>query len=58
MEIKFSEIMELSRKAALFDGIISYVKSNNYVSRDEILAFAGEVDAFSNEDSEDGDGDV
>lgn len=58
MEIKFDEIMELSRKAALFDGIISYVKSNNYVSRDEILAFAGEIDALSDDDSKDGDGDV
>ncbi|WP_432651647.1 hypothetical protein [Huintestinicola sp.] len=55
MEIKFSEIMELARKAALLDGVVRFVKASKYsVSKEEILAIVGEPE----DDSKDGDGDV
>ena len=42
MDINFKDLWELARKAALFDGIINYVKSNKYLSREDILSFVGE----------------
>ena len=42
MDINFKDLWEIARKAALFDGIINYVKSNKYFSRKDILSFVGE----------------
>lgn len=57
MDINFKDLMELSRKAALFDGIINYVKSCKYLSREDILCFVGEAEPAENT-PEDGDENV
>lgn len=57
MDINFKDLLELARKAALFDGIINYVKSNKYLIREDILCFVGESEPVENA-SEDGDEDV
>ena len=57
MDINFKDLWELARKAALFDGIINYVKSNKYLSREDILSFVGESEPAENA-PEDGDEDV
>ncbi len=54
MNISFEEIVELARKATLYETIINYIKSSRYVSKEDILAFLGETES----DSEDGDEDV
>lgn len=43
MDINFKDLMELSRKATMYDAIISYIKTKNYIDKDDILAFAGEL---------------
>jgi len=43
--------LELARKAALYDGIISYTKNSRYLAKEDILAFAGED--ISEEDNDD-----
>ena len=48
MDINFKDLWELARKAALFDGIINYVKSNKYFSREDILSFVGESEPAEN----------
>ena len=48
MDINFKDLWELARKAALFDGIINYVKANKYLSREDILAFVGESEPAEN----------
>ena len=48
MDINFKDLWELARKAALFDGIINYVKSNKYLSREAILSFVGESEPAEN----------
>lgn len=60
MEIKLPELMELMRKAVLFDSVINYIKcadttAKNYgvVSTSEILRFVENHD-----DVKDGDSDV
>ena len=57
MDINFKDLWELARKAALFDGIINYVKSNRYLSRGDILCFVGESEPTENT-PEDGDENV
>ena len=57
MDINFKDLWELARKAALFDGIINYVKSNKYLSREDILSFVGESEPVENP-PEGGDEDV
>ena len=57
MDINFNDLWELARKAALFDGIINYVKSNKYFSRKDILSFVGESEPVENT-REDGDENV
>lgn len=57
MDINFKDLWELARKAALFDGIINYVKSNRYLSREDILSFVGESEPVENT-PEDGDENV
>ena len=48
MDINFKDLWELARKAALFDGIINYVKSSKYLSREDILSFLGESEPAEN----------
>lgn len=48
------KVIELAGKAALLEGVINYIKSSKYVSKEDILAFLGETES----DSEDGDSDV
>ena len=48
MDINFKDLWEIARKAALFDGIINYVKSNKYLSREDILSFVGESETVEN----------
>ena len=48
MDINFKDLWELARKAALFDGIINYIKSNKYPSREDILSFVGESEPAEN----------
>ena len=57
MDINFKDLMELARKAALYDGIINYVKSCKYLSREDILSFVGESEPVENT-PEDGDENV
>ena len=57
MDMDFKEFMELARKATLFDGIINYVKSNKYLSREDILSIVGESEPVENT-PEDGDENV
>ena len=57
MDINFKDLWELARKAALFDGIINYVKSNRYLSIEDILCFVGESEPVDNT-PEGGDEDV
>lgn len=57
MDINFKGLWELARKAALFDGIINYVKSNKYLSREDILSFVSESEPAENT-PEDGDENV
>lgn len=53
MDINFKDLMELSRKATMYDAIIAYVKTRDiYASKDDILAFAGEL--TPKEDSKEG----
>ena len=48
MDINFKDLWEIARKAALFDGIINYVKSNKYFSKEDILSFVGEPEPAEN----------
>ena len=48
MDINFKDLWELARKAALFDGIINYVKKSEFCVSSEILAFAGEAEPAKN----------
>ena len=48
MDINFKDLWELARKAVLFDGIINYIKSNKYFSREDILSFVGESEPVEN----------
>ena len=48
MDMDFKEFMELARKATLYDGIINYLKSNKYFSREDILYFVGESEPAEN----------
>lgn len=57
MDINFKDLMELARKAALFDGIINYINSKEYFSREDILSFVGESEPAENA-SEDGEENV
>ena len=57
MDINFKDLWELARKAALFDGIINYIKSNKYFSREDILSFVCESEPAENT-PEDGGEDV
>ena len=58
MDINFKDLMELARKAALYDGIISYIKNKGiFATKEDILAFVGESEPAENA-SEDGDKDV
>ena len=57
MDINCKDLWELARKAALFDGIINYVKSNRYLSREDILSFVCESEPVENT-PEDGDENV
>ena len=54
MDINFKDLMELSRKATMYDALVRYVKTKNYIDKDDILAFAGELDAVEKEDITDG----
>ena len=42
MGITFEELMELSRKATMYDAIINYIKENPYANRNDIIAITGE----------------
>lgn len=51
MDINFKDLMELSRKATMYDALVRYVKTKNYIDKDDILAFAGELKEDSKEDT-------
>lgn len=57
MDINFKDLMELARKAALYDGIISFAKTRSFIAKEDILAFAGEIEPAENA-SEDGEENV
>lgn len=42
MSITFEELMELARKATMYDAIINYIRENPYASRSDIIAITGE----------------
>ena len=50
MDIKFEEMATYIQKAAKLDAIVSYIKSANYISKNDILAIAGE-DPVAEEDN-------
>ena len=50
MKIELYDLIPLVEKAAKYDAIISYIKTKNYIDKDDILAFAGELSP--EEDSE------
>lgn len=58
MGIRFEEVMELSRKAALLDGVVRYIKAKEFIDKEDILAFLGELKDDSEDGSEGGDSDV
>lgn len=43
MKIELYYLVPLVEKAAKYDAIISYIKTKNYIDKDDILAFAGEL---------------
>ena len=42
MNITFEELMELARKATMYDAIINFIRENPYASRSDIIAITGE----------------
>ena len=42
MNISFEELMELARKATMYDAIINYIRENPYANRNDIIAITGE----------------
>lgn len=42
MNITFEELMELSRKATMYDAIINYIREMPYANRNDIIAITGE----------------
>ena len=56
MDINFKDLMELSRKATMYDALVRYVKTKIYIDKDDILAFAGEL--TPKEDSKEDTGNV
>lgn len=43
MKIELHDLIPLVEKAAKYDALIGYVKAKNYIDKDDILAFAGEL---------------
>ena len=43
MKIELYDLIPLVEKASKYDAIISYIKTKNYIDKDDILAFAGEL---------------
>ena len=42
MSITFEELMELARKATMYDAIINYMREMPYANRNDIIAITGE----------------
>ena len=42
MNITFEELMELARKATMYDAIINYIRENPYANRNDVIAITGE----------------
>ena len=42
MKIELYDLIPLVEKAAKYDAIISYIKTKNYIDKDDILAIVGE----------------
>ena len=42
MNISFEELMELARKATMYDAIINYIREMPYANRNDIIAITGE----------------
>ena len=42
MNITFEELMELARKATMYDAIVNFIRENPYASRSDIIAITGE----------------
>ena len=42
MSITFEELMELARKATMYDAIINYMRELPYANRNDIIAITGE----------------
>ena len=42
MCITFEELMELARKATMYDAIINYIREMPYANRNDIIAITGE----------------
>ena len=42
MNISFEELMELARKATMYDAIVNFIRENPYANRNDIIAITGE----------------
>ena len=42
MKIELYDLIPLGEKASKYDAIISYIKTKNYIDKDDILAIVGE----------------
>ena len=52
MNITFEELMELARKATMYDAIINYIREMPYANRNDIIAITGENICMDNVFSE------
>ena len=48
MNITFEELMELARKATMYDAIINFIRENPYANRNDIIAITGENICMNN----------
>lgn len=49
MSIELRDLTEFIQKAAMYDAIMNYIRTTEYVSKADILAFAGEKEVKQNE---------
>ena len=52
MNISFEELMELVKKATMYDAIINYIRENPYANRNDVIAITGENICMDNVFSE------
>lgn len=49
MNITFEELMELARKATMYDAIVNFIRENPYANRNDIIAITGENICMDND---------